>query len=98
MDKLSTDFSGLNMAQKKRSFVDAFLSEEAVESGASKKTTRLELARAKNRKEKGTQNLLKTKERVKALISRMREQEAEVEAADADIKRLKDRLQGDDSD
>ena len=49
------------MAQK-RSFVDAFLSGEAIERGASKKATRLELARAKNRQEKVYQNMLKTKE------------------------------------
>jgi len=40
--------SGLSMAQK-RSFIDAFLQEEEGEDRASKKSTRMELVRAKNR-------------------------------------------------
>ena len=93
MDKLSTKLSGLNMAQK-RSFVGVFLSGEASKGVASKQATRLELARAKNKK-RVYQNMLKTKERIEAQISKLRELEVEYEAVIVDVKRLKDALQGD---
>ena len=67
---------------------------ETLERGAFKKATRLELARAKNRQEKVYQNMLKTKERITAGISKLRELEAEYEAVKADVRRLKDSLQG----
>jgi len=63
MESLSRSMSDLNMAQK-RSFVDDLLQEEQSEDRASKKSTRLELVRARNRKDSVYQNMLKTKKRV----------------------------------
>jgi len=87
--------SDLNMAQK-RSFVDDLLQEEQSEDRASKKSTRLELVRARNRKDSVYQNMLKTKKRVKAMLEKLREQEAAYEAAKDDVARLK-ALLGDDN-
>ena len=83
------------MAQK-RSFVDDLLQEEQSEDRASKKSTRLELVRARNRKDSVYQNMLKTKKRVKAMLEKLREQEAAYEAAKDDVARLK-ALLGDDN-
>lgn len=52
------DFEGLNMTTK-RSFVEAFLEEEAREENASKRSTRIALARAKNKQDTLYQNLKK---------------------------------------
>ena len=93
MERLSTAISGLSMAQK-RSFVEALL-EEAVKCSPTKKNTRIELARAKNRKETVYQNMVKTKERVRVMIEKLRELEASYEAANADVQRLKGLLQED---
>ena len=97
MEGLSKKFSTLNMAQK-LSYVDAFLHSEALSLYASKKSTRLELARAKNKKEKIYNNLMKCKERISQQISKMRELEADYEATKADGRRLKKSLKGDESD
>jgi len=86
--------SDLNMAQK-RSFVDAFLQEEQSGDRASKKSTRLELVRARNRKDSVYQNMLKTKEREKAMLEKLREQEAAYEAAKDDVARLEALLRDD---
>jgi len=51
------------MAQRKRSFVDAFLEKEAQNSKHAKAGTRIELARAENQKEKLYNNMLKTRQR-----------------------------------
>ena len=93
MDRLSTDLR--NMSLKKRSFVDAFLEEEASENTASKKSTRLELARAKNRRDRANDNMRKLRDRIKVMMARLREHEAEYEASKQDVKRLKEQL-GDD--
>ena len=87
--------SGLSMAQK-RSFIDAFLQEEEGEDRASKKSTRVELVRAKNRRDSEYQNMLKNKERAKAILEKIREGEAAYEAAKADVTRLQARLKDDD--
>src|ERR1043165_4082226 len=94
MESLSTAMSGLNMAQK-RSFFDAFMDEAAKEKSSSKIATRMELARAKNRKDSAYQNMLKTKERAKAIHEKLREQEAAYDAAVEDVRRLKERLRDD---
>jgi len=86
---------GLSMAQK-RSFIDAFLQEEEGEDRASKKSTRMELVRAKNRRDSAYNNMLKNKERAKAIFEKIREQEAAYEAAKEDVARLKARLTDDD--
>jgi hypothetical protein len=91
MERLSEAMSGLNMAQK-RSFFDAFMVEAAEEKGSSKKTTRIDLARAKNRMETAYQNMLKTKERAKAIHEKLREQESSYDATVEDVRRLKERL------
>ena len=61
--------SGLSMAHK-RSVVEAFLKEEGVKCSPTKKNTRLELARAKNRVDTVYQNMVKTKERTKKMVDR----------------------------
>ena len=68
------------MAQK-RSFVEALLEEEEAEDCASKISTRMELVRAKNRRDATYQNILKIKERIKAQLAKLREAEAAYEAA-----------------
>mgnify|MGYP006902733279 CR=1 FL=1 len=83
--------SGLNMATK-RSFIQAFLDEEAAEDIASKKSTRMELARAKNKRDTIYSNMRKTKQRIKLMFEKLREQEASHEAVNEDIKRLKSLL------
>jgi len=95
MESLSSSMSGLNMAQK-RSFIDAFLQEEEGEDRASKKSTRMALVRAKNRRDSEYQNMLKNKERAKAILEKIREGEAAYEAAKADVARLQARLKDDD--
>ena len=85
------------MAQKP-SYVDAFLSTEALSFYTSKMSTRLELARAKNKKEKIYNNLMKSKERISQQISKMRKLEAEYDATKADVRRLEESLIGDESD
>jgi len=57
--------SDLEMAEK-RSFVKAFLEEEEAEDCASKRSTRMELVRAKNRRDATYQSMLKIKERMRA--------------------------------
>ena len=75
-----------------------FLHTEALSLDASKKSARLELARAKNKKRKIYDNLMKCKERISQQISKMRELEAEYEATKADVSRLKESLKGDEID
>ena len=94
MESLSVAMSGLNMSHK-RSFFEAFIDEAAKDEGSSKKSTRIELARAKNRRDTTYQNMLKTKERAKAIHEKLREQEAAYNAAMEDVKRLNERLKND---
>jgi len=94
MEGLSRSMSDLSMAQK-RSFIDAFLQEEQDEKSASKKSTRMELARAQNRKDSVYQNMLKSKERIKAMLEKLREQEAVYEDATNEVAKLKARLKDD---
>ena len=92
MDRLTQSMSNLRMAtggERKRSYVEAFLEEEATKCSSTKKSTRLELARAINRKETLFQNMRKTKERVKKQMERLRELEAGYTAACAEVKRLR---------
>ena len=56
--------------------------------------TRLELARAKNRKVKAYGNLLKAKEKARLAIHRMRELEEVHKASEQDVQRLKQLLRG----
>ena len=78
--------------EAKRSLVQEFLEEEVQRNKKSMNSARLELARAENREEKITQNLLKTKQRVKKMMENMREQEAALSAAREDVSRLKGQL------
>lgn len=79
----------------KRSFVEAFLEEEAREENASKRSTRIALARAKNKQDTSYQNLKKTKERAKKIMEKMREYQTAYEMACADVKKLKNILKED---
>jgi len=81
----------------KRSLVEEFFEEEVKRNKKSMSTTRLELARAENRKEKISQNLMKTKQRAKKIIESMREQEAALEAVCEEISRLRSQLKEDSS-
>ena len=96
MGKMSVSGESLVEHTRKRSFVSAFLSEVAQECSPSKKRTRLELARAKNRKETHYQNMVKTKERATNIIERLREYEAAYEAENENCQRLT-KLLNDDS-
>jgi len=86
--------SDVKMTQK-RSFVEAFLEEKEAEDCASKRSTRMELVRAKNRRDATYQNMLKIKERIKAQLAKLREAEAAYEAAKDDVDRLQARLKDD---
>jgi hypothetical protein len=78
--------------QQERSFVDDFLSNEARNGTMTRNGTRLELARAKNRRDKAHDNLLKAKEKARLAIQRMREQEEVHKASEQDVQRLKQLL------
>ena len=79
------------MAQRKRSFVDAFLEKEAQNSKSTKAGTRIELVKAENRKEneKLYNNMLKTRERSATLLEKLREYEAAYNAECEEVERLK---------
>lgn len=94
MDRLSAAMSLFSKA-KKRSFVDAFLHEEAAKPKVPKKSTSIELARAKERKDTLYQNMVQKKERVREEIAELREVEAAYEAASEDVQRLKILLRDD---
>ena len=72
----------------KRSATDAFLEECLREDSATKKSTRQELARAKNRRDVSYQNWMKTQQRVQVMIRQLREKEANYEAARDEVARL----------
>ena len=95
MDDLAKRMSTLKMSSNKRSYVDAFLAEEVVEKNTTKESTRLQLARALNRRDKAYQNMKKTGERIRSMTNRMREQEAEFDAAKEEVQRLRELLRDD---
>jgi cell division septum initiation protein DivIVA len=66
-----------------------FLETEAREAKQSISSTRLALARAKNKNDKDYQNFLKSKERAQAAIEKMKENEAAYLASSEDVERLK---------
>jgi len=76
----------------KRSFVQTFLDEQVRISKKTKQGTRMEKARAENKKEKTYNNMLKAKERAAAALEKLREAEAAHEAACEDVKRLESQL------
>jgi len=94
LERLLRCMSDLKMAQK-RSFVEAFLQEEEAEDCASKRSTMMELVRAKHRRDATYQNMLKIKERIKAQLPKLREAEAAYEAAKDDVARLHAHLKDD---
>ena len=93
MDNLSYKMAELNI--RKRSFVDAFLADQAADNTASKNSTRIELARAKNRRDREYQNMAKNKERARKMIEKLRESEAAYNAAEEEVQRLKELLRDD---
>ena len=80
------------MAQAKRSYVDAFLEVESRRNAKTRKTTRLELARARNKCDRALQNLQKQTERAQLAVEKLRECEASYDAAREDVERLKKEL------
>jgi hypothetical protein len=78
--------------EQHRSFVDNFLSTEAKNDTMTRNGTRLEYARAKNRRIKTHDNLLKAKEKASLAIRRMRELEEVHKASERDVQRLKQLL------
>ena len=62
--------------KRTKSLVSEFLESECKESTMTKNSTRLELARAQNKKEREHASLRKCKERAKKAMDNMREQEA----------------------
>jgi len=73
---------------KKKSRVEAFLTEEAAQTKTSKSHNRLELARVRNKKERNYQKMIKTKERLQKELQKFREEEATYEADCEEEKRL----------
>ena len=92
---MAQENSGKNNNGKKRSATDAFLEECQHKDSATKKSTRLELARAKNRREKSGKMFTKSKERVQEMIGKLREKEADYEAACNEVARLEALLKDD---
>jgi len=74
---------------QKQSYIEALINEQSVQTKRSKTSTRLEFARAKNRKERAYANMMKTKERARKAMEKFREDEAASEAACEDCDRLK---------
>lgn len=103
MEALASNMQNMDVDQQqsqrtaKRSLVEEFFEEEVKRNKKSMSTTRLELARAENRKEKINQNLMKTNQRAKKIIENMREQEAALEAVCEEISRLTSQLKEDSS-
>ena len=79
----------------KRGAVDEFLDEEKRKIAKSKSTTRLELARAINHKDRSYQKMLKAKERARKAMEKFRENEAAYEAACEEEVRLRKQLEED---
>jgi len=79
----------------KRCIVDEFLDEEKRNIAKSKSATRLELARAVNRKEHCYHNMIKAKERARKAIEKFRENECAYEAACEEEMLLKKQLEED---
>ena len=79
----------------KRCAVDEFLDEEKRKIAKSKSATRLELARAINRKDQTYQKMLKAKERARKAMEKFRESECAYEAACEEEVRLKRQLEED---
>jgi len=79
-------------ARGKRSFVQTFLDEQVRITKKTKQGTRMELARALNRKEKTYANMHKAKERAAQALEKLREVEAAHEAAREDVERLRKEL------
>ena len=82
------------MAEERRGAVDEFLDEEK-KLQKSKSATRLELARAINRKDQTYQKMLKAKERARKAMEKFRESECAYEAACEEEVRLKRQLEED---
>lgn len=79
----------MTMASNKRSFCEAFLDSESKEESRTKMSTRLQLARVVNRIDRLYQNMLKTKERIKQQLEKLREIEAQHDMAKAEAVGLK---------
>ena len=80
------------IGKRKKSFVETFLEEQARVTKKTKQGTRMELARAENRKEKTYNNMLKAKQRAAQALEKLREVEAAHEAAREDVERLRKEL------
>ena len=83
---------GSGIARGKRSFVQTFLDEQVRITKKTKHGTRMELARAQNRKDKTYGNMHKAKERAAQALEKLREAEAAHEAACEEVKRLEAQL------
>jgi len=79
----------------KRGAVDEFLDEERRKVAKSKSATRLELARAINRKDQCYNSMIKAKERARKAMEKFRENECAYEAACEEEVRLKKQLEED---
>jgi len=74
--------------QRKASMVEEFMKEQVRLTKKSKASTRLELARAENKKEKAYNNMLKAKARAAQAMEKFRENEATYEVASEEVARL----------
>jgi len=71
------------------SITDAFLQKEVTRDNRTKAATRIELARAKNRVARELNNIHQIEARMQKLVDRMREHEAALIGAKADVARLR---------
>ena len=95
IENLSISSMAQENSGKKRSATDAFLEECLHEDSATKKSTRLQLARAKNRREKSGQMFAKSKQRLKEMIEKVRENETAYKADCDEVARLEALLKDD---
>jgi len=79
----------------KRGFVEEFLEDQRRKVIKSKSATRMEHARALNRKERCSQSMVKAKERARKAMEKFRENEAAYEAACEEEARLRRQLEED---
>jgi DNA repair ATPase RecN len=82
----------------RRSLLDKFLQEEQERNTLSKDAIRVNIARAKNRKDREHNNMRKTKERIRKLNEQFRTHEAAYIAAKDDIAKLELMLRDEETD
>ena len=83
--------------ERKEFSVERFLQEETKKTTKSKNNTEIQLARMKNKVRRHEQNLRKQKQRLRDMLTKMREEEAMYNSACLDVKHLQEQLADDDN-